>query len=883
MRFLSSFFGSRSAGKASSQKAKSKRGKQLRKRSLFLESLEGRQMMAVDIVFNYDLDSPTGMFSASTASGQQARQILEIAANTIEARLNEQLAAIEPSGANSWIASFQNPLSSQVQSVNNLSIGQNQIMIIVLSGTDVANQDVVNGSTGTALAQPGSSTSFANLVATRGKTDGSIGIWGGGLAFDSDANWNFSLDTAAIDGNEYDLLTNAFRGIFQTLGFNAQNDNFNRWVDPSTFAFYGALTLQALNAMSGINPPTVAPSINNPFGSTTPTEWDGFWSSDVRFKFSSALGNDLTLMSAPFTLARDPNNPSQFAIDPVTGDFVYETDANGDPLNAFLGIRVLPTSIDYAGLGDLGWNLATWPNGVGDTVDTAFQLNAPNTLRPSRLNGINGAGDLYGFNFSTGLFKFERAIDVEFFRVDVDLSKSGGQPQILTMSLKSSLATPGLTASFRVFKLIDPLTGEVEPIVGLNGEETVVGTSFSFQFNDNLGSGTYFIGISRPQNIYYDATDFDAVDNANPAPFSRALAVGPATGLYSLTGFFGAAHNYVPLAENIIGNVVATTPPNNRILTFGLTAAGQVLATRQPSVNDTGFFWTNLTIPGLVAKSFDAEVSTTNRLAIGSINTQNKLEIRVWANSSSLTFRQAVALPASNVTTGVRNINVTTLADGRFQVYFVGPNNTLYTVTETAINGSWGNITAVAQSVRTYDVFRNTNGIVDVFYLNTTNGSLFTRRSSNTSASAWGVNVALGGTGSQVLAVGSGSGQMNLMLLDAAGNLTVRTRPSYGASYTGAVQINITPIAQISAGMNANGFLTIFATGKDGNVYAVRQQSANWSSVTIDNLQGASQTGGIKSTAVTRNEDGRLQFFAVTATRSLTTRFQGLPNSRFYS
>lgn len=876
MRFLSSFFGSRSAGKASSQKAKSKRGKQLRKRSLFLESLEGRQMMAVDIVFNYDLDSPTGMFSSTTASGLQARQILEIAANTIEARLNEQLAAIEPSGANSWIASFQNPLSSQVQQVNNLSIGQNQIMIVVLSGAEVANQDVVNGSTGTALAQPGSSQAFANLVETRGKTDGSIGIWGGGLAFDSDANWNMSLDLSQLDGDEYDLLTNAFRGIFQTLGFNAQNDNFTRWVDPSTFNFYGALTMQAL----GNTIPTVAPSINNPFGATAPTEFDGFWSSSVRYKFSSAFNNDLTLMSAPFTLAQDPNNPGQYLIDPNTGDFVYEVDANGDPVNAFLGNRVLPTSIDYAGLGDIGWNLSIWPSGVGDTTTTAYQLNVPGTLQASKTNGINGSGDLFGFNFSTGLFKFERPIDVEFFRVNVDLASSGGQPQLLSMQLKPSLQYPGLTASFRLFKY-DTATNTVEPVVGLNGEQVQVGTSFSFQFTE---SGIYFVGISRAQNIYYDASDFDAVDPTNPAPFSRALAVPPATGLYSLTGFFGAAHNYVPLAENIIGNVVATTPPGGRILTFGLTGAGQVLATRQPAANDTGFFWTNLTIPGLVAKSFDAEVSNTSRLAIASISTQNKLEIRVWANSGSLTFRLPVTLNVSpSILVGARNVNVTTLADGRFQVYFVGPNNTLYTVTELGINGAWGAAVAVAQGVRTYDVFRNTNGIIDVFYLNTSTGALFTRRSTNTNGNVFGANVALGGAGSQVLATMGKNGQMNLALLDAAGNLTVRTRPSFGASYTGAVRMNVVPIAQISAGMNANGFVTIFATGKDGNVYAIRQQTATWSSVTVDNLQGASQTGGIKSTAVTRNLDGRLQFFAVDAGKSLTSRFQGTPNSRFYS
>ena len=73
-----------------------------RRPALRLETLEVREVPAVLIQLDYSYD--TGFFS-----NPEARAVMERVASELGNSLNANLAAIAPSGGNTWTASFYNP------------------------------------------------------------------------------------------------------------------------------------------------------------------------------------------------------------------------------------------------------------------------------------------------------------------------------------------------------------------------------------------------------------------------------------------------------------------------------------------------------------------------------------------------------------------------------------------------------------------------------------------------------------------------------------------------------------------------------------------------------------------------------------------------------
>ena len=142
--------------------------------------------------FDYQFDT-TGFFSV-----QERRDILQAAADIVFSKYSDVLAAITPSGTNTWQAVFPNPTTGATQVINGGTIAANEIVIYVgardLPGTTVAQ------------AGPGGlgwsgTTAWGQAVTSRGQggalgtTLTDVGPWGGSMTVDPTTKWHFGATT----------------------------------------------------------------------------------------------------------------------------------------------------------------------------------------------------------------------------------------------------------------------------------------------------------------------------------------------------------------------------------------------------------------------------------------------------------------------------------------------------------------------------------------------------------------------------------------------------------------------------------------------------------------------------------------------------------------
>ena len=158
-----------------------KRFREMLRRPL-VEFLEQRMAPAVNILFNFSLDS-SGFFTQNPA----AKTVLQEAANALGSQLQNSLAAINPSGGNSWVASFNNPSDpSMISIANNLTIPANTIEVFVGAAAIGNAQD---GLASAAAPSPTGTADWQSLVKLRGQPSTGYGPWGGSISFDSGTNW----------------------------------------------------------------------------------------------------------------------------------------------------------------------------------------------------------------------------------------------------------------------------------------------------------------------------------------------------------------------------------------------------------------------------------------------------------------------------------------------------------------------------------------------------------------------------------------------------------------------------------------------------------------------------------------------------------------------
>ncbi len=258
--------------------------------------------MAISIQLDYSYDS-LGFFTANPA----ARTVLQEAAAAIGGELNNTLAAIEPSGQNTWTATTFNPSDpDQEIGIDNLAVPANTIIIYV-GGATVSSGELGQGGPGAYTAT--GDNAWLNLVGDRGQSGAlatpptAFSPWGGSIAFSDTANWSFQGTAGLPSADQYDFLSVAEHEIGHLLGIGTA-PSWMADVDYTNNTFLGA------HAEATYGGPVPL------FPTATDSDTDAHWA-------------DGTLSHGQVTTM----NPTLLP-----------------------GVQRLYTSLDWAGLDDIGWN-----------------------------------------------------------------------------------------------------------------------------------------------------------------------------------------------------------------------------------------------------------------------------------------------------------------------------------------------------------------------------------------------------------------------------------------------------------------------------------------------------------------------------------------------
>lgn len=302
-----------------------------------LERLEARLALSLSIQFDYSYDD-SGFFETNPG----ARAALETAALVLGSQINDRLAAIVPNvrNGNVWSVDFTNPSTGQPVTVVNPAIPENTI-IVYAAGSGKSDFAGDGGHGG--FSAHGDST-WNRLVSTRGAT-GSAGIWGGMVSFNTSIDWGFAPAPGAPDPDRYDFYSVALHELGHVLGIGTSTA-WQAQVDSTNDTFNGPHAV----AMNG--GPVPLNSASDVVGEAADSHW--------------ASG----LLS-----------------------FGLEPSVDVTPLP--VGYRKTFTSLDWAGLQDIGWHVdrlvvttqppATVPGGVG--FGLTVSIEDPNGHLDTAYNG----------------------------------------------------------------------------------------------------------------------------------------------------------------------------------------------------------------------------------------------------------------------------------------------------------------------------------------------------------------------------------------------------------------------------------------------------------------------------------------------------------------
>ena len=198
----------------------------------YVQCLEPRALLAVNIVFDYRFDT-TRFFNESGR-----KSILNLAAQSYERRINDRLDAITPGGTNTWAARITHPATGNRVEVDNLRVPQDQI-IVFAGSRRLPGETLAFGSTG-GRSLPGTATdpNFRNAVLNRGQPGVENGTdfasWGGAITFDPSRNWHFGTTESGLESTEFDFYSTAVHELGHVLGFGLV-DSWDRYVSGNTF------------------------------------------------------------------------------------------------------------------------------------------------------------------------------------------------------------------------------------------------------------------------------------------------------------------------------------------------------------------------------------------------------------------------------------------------------------------------------------------------------------------------------------------------------------------------------------------------------------------------------------------------------------------------
>jgi Ca2+-binding RTX toxin-like protein len=222
----------------SNTQARSKRAASNRKKSrehdlcASSEVLETRVLLAVLLQFDYSLDA-NNFFDPSFP---ERRAALEEAGRQISERLEDTLLEIIPhkdDPGDTWTAIYTNPATgAEEESSVDLTIGQS-VVVVFAGGRQLGSTLGIGGPGGFSAS---GTQAWIDLVRGRGQAgallssgfETDFALWGGTIAFDSDANWHFDLGTAGLDNSENDFLSVALHELTHMFGFGTAASWFNQ-------------------------------------------------------------------------------------------------------------------------------------------------------------------------------------------------------------------------------------------------------------------------------------------------------------------------------------------------------------------------------------------------------------------------------------------------------------------------------------------------------------------------------------------------------------------------------------------------------------------------------------------------------------------------------
>jgi len=190
-------------------------------------------LKAINIAFDYSYDA-NGFFTSNAT----AKVDLEAAGQYLGSLLTDSLTAISPSGSNTWSATFANPATGNSTTVSGLDIAANTILIFV-GGSTLGGSTLGEGGPGGWSAS--GNNAWLNTVNARGQagalsaTETDFGPWGGAITFNQSASWYFDTNPATKESfSANDFYSVALHELSHVLGIGTAG-SWNTYVSGSTF------------------------------------------------------------------------------------------------------------------------------------------------------------------------------------------------------------------------------------------------------------------------------------------------------------------------------------------------------------------------------------------------------------------------------------------------------------------------------------------------------------------------------------------------------------------------------------------------------------------------------------------------------------------------
>lgn len=260
--------------------------------------------LSINIDYRYD----HGNFFAN----QDRRDVLEYAASFYSG-FTDALTAITPGWQDTWSARIKNPSPGYddyaFYTLDNLNIEANALTVFVGAGS-AGNFPVLGQASSMAIQSATGSAEFISNLGTRGQgvTTGSgakdYAPLGGSIWFNSDPGWYFGLNANGLAPGQPDFFTTAIHEISHILGYGIADSWYNLIDDNNLF--FGVAAMRV-------------------YGQAVPTTGTSHWAEGVMSYYQG--------------------QPQEAMMDPSTP----------------YGQRQNPTTLDMAGLADIGWQITPVP------------------------------------------------------------------------------------------------------------------------------------------------------------------------------------------------------------------------------------------------------------------------------------------------------------------------------------------------------------------------------------------------------------------------------------------------------------------------------------------------------------------------------------------